>query len=292
MSQERYALYLGCTIPAKDFSYEVSLRKVFEELGIGLEDMEGYICCGYPSETPIAHDTWLAMSAYNIALAEEMGLDMAIPCNGCFGALKKANTVLKEDKKARDHINGILKETGKEFKGTVEVRHIIEILNDHREEIEKRIKAPLKEIKAGAHLGCHVLRPSEIMGFDDPKNPRIYDEMIGLTGAESMDYPAKGKCCGNVLRGINEGLSLQLARRKVADLKDSGADCMITICPACHVQYDLGQLEMKSKLKEEFNIPVLHYPQLLGLAMGIPASELGLDLLKVKPKALLEKIGV
>lgn len=293
MSEDNsYAVFLGCTIPTKEFAYEASMRAVCKELGIGLKDMEGFICCGYPSETPIAHDTWLSMSAYNIVLAEEMGLDMVVPCNGCFGALKRANEILKADKKERDHINDYLKGLGKEYKGSIEVKHLIEVLNENRDVITEKVTKPLSEVRAANHLGCHVLRPSEILNFDDPENPKILDEMVELTGAESLDYITKAKCCGNVLRGLNDEISLTLAKEKMDDLRNHAPDCMITICPACHIQYDIGQMEMKSKFKEDYGIPVLFYPQLLGLAMGLDPESLGMNLLKIKPKALLEKIGV
>jgi heterodisulfide reductase subunit B len=283
---DKYALFLGCTIPTKDFSYEASLRRVCEKAGVELVDMEGYICCGYPSETPVAHDTWLAMSAYNIALAEELGVDMMVPCNGCYGALKRANKILKEDAKEREHINTILKDTGKHVKGEIEIKHLIEVLHTKKEEIEKLIKKPVN-IAAAPHMGCHIIRPSDIMQLD---NPGILDEMIELTGAESIDYITKDKCCGNVLRGLDEKISLEISKEKLQDLKDAEADCMITICPACHIQYDLGQMEIKTKYKEEYGIPVLHYPQLLGLAMGLGADELGIPFLKVKADEILAKL--
>jgi len=285
---EKYALFLGCTIPTKDFSYEAALRKVCVELKIVLADMEGYICCGYPSETPLAHDTWLAMSAYNIALAEEMGLDMVVPCNGCFGALKRANAILKKDADKREHINSVLKDAGKEFKGEIEIEHLIEVLYSQKDEIATRIKRPIK-IAAAAHLGCHIIRPSEIMQLD---NPHILDEMIEITGASSVDYITKDKCCGNVLRGLDENISLEMSKQKLADIRGEGADCMITICPACHIQYDLGQMEIKTKYKETYGVPVLHYPQLLGLALGISANDLGISFLKVKADEMLDNLGI
>lgn len=283
---DKYALFLGCTIPTKDFSYEASLRKVCEKIGIEIADMEGYICCGYPSETPVAHDTWLAMSAYNIALAEELGLDMMVPCNGCYGALKRANKILKENSAEKDHINSILEDTGKQVRGEIEIMHLIEVLHSRKDEIEKLIKKPVK-ISAAPHLGCHIIRPSDIMEFD---NPDILDEMIELTGAESVDYISKDMCCGNVLRGLDEKISLEISKEKLQDIKEAEADCMITICPACHIQYDLGQMEIKTKYKEEYGIPVLHYPQLLGLAMGLGADELGITFLKVKADEMLAKL--
>ena len=155
-----------------------------------------------------------------------------------------------------------------------------------KDEIKEKIKKPLN-VHAAPHLGCHIIRPSEIMQLD---NPDILDEMIELTGAKSIDYITKDKCCGNVLRGLDERISLEISKEKLQDIKEAKADCMITICPACHIQYDLGQMEIKTKHKEEYGIPVLHYPQLLGLAMGISADELGIPFLKIKADEMLEKI--
>jgi heterodisulfide reductase subunit B len=291
MSDE-YALYLGCTIPTKEFGYEASTRKVCEVLDIGLHDLEGYICCGYPAETPVAHDTWLAMAAYNIALAEEKGLDLVTPCNGCFNSLKRANTILKEDKALREKTNKELSKLGRKYKGTVEVKHIAEVLYDHKEKISENVKKPLKDISVAPHIGCHIVKPSEFMQVDDPNNPKILDELVEITGAKSLDYIDKNMCCGNVLRGLEEEVSVSIAREKLKRIKEVNADCMTTICPACHLQYDIGQLEIKSKFKEEYNIPVLHYPQLLGLAMGLDPQELGMDQLKVKANAVMEKGGI
>ena len=219
-------------------------------------------------------------------LAEELGVDMVVPCNGCYGALKRANKMLKEDAKEREHINTILKDTGKKVKGEIEIKHLIEVLHSKKEEIEKLIIKPVN-IAAAPHLGCHIIRPSDIMQLE---NPGILDEMIELTGAESIDYITKDKCCGNVLRGLDEKISLEISKEKLQELKDVEADCMITICPACHIQYDLGQMEIKTKYKEEYGIPVLHYPQLLGLAMGLGADELGIPFLKVKADEMLAKL--
>lgn len=288
---DRYALFLGCTIPTKEFGYEASTRRVCEVLGIGLEDLEGYICCGYPAETPIAHDTWLAMAAYNIALAEEKGLDIVTPCNGCFNSLKRANTVLKEDPKLQRRINKFLSKLDRTFKGTVEVKHLAQVLYEHREEIREKVNKPLRDISVAPHLGCHIIKPSEFMQVDDPNDPKILDELVEMTGAKSLDYIDKNMCCGNVLRGLEEEVSVSMAREKLKRVKDANADCMTTVCPACHLQYDIGQLEIKSKYKEEYNIPVLHYPQLLGLALGLGPEELGINLLKAKANTVLEKGG-
>ncbi len=289
---DRYALYLGCTIPTKEFGYEASLRKVCDALRIGLEDMEGYICCGYPSETPIAHDTWLAMAAYNIALAEEKGLNIITPCNGCFNSLKKANIILKDNSELLEKTNKTLSKLGKKFEGKIEVKHIAEVLHEHEKDIRASLKKPLGKISVASHTGCHILKPSEFMQVDDPNNPRILDELVEMIGAKTIDFIDKNLCCGNVLRGIDDKTSVAITREKLKRVKEEKADCMTTICPACHIQYEMGQLEIKSKYKEDYNIPVLHYPQLLGLALGFGPEELGINLLKVKANAVLEKEGI
>jgi len=217
------------------------------------------------------------MAAYNLALAEEKGLDILALCNGCVNSLKKANFLLKKNEDLKSEVNEILAKTGKEYKGTIEVKHLVQIFYEDIgiEKLKKKIKNPLK-LKVASHTGCHLIKPSYAMQFDDPEQPKILDELIEVTGAKSVDYMYKNMCCGQPIRGVNDEVSLKIAKEKLTHIKEANADCMITICPACNIQYDLGQLEIKSKFKEEYNIPVLHYPELLGLALGIDKKELGI----------------
>jgi len=287
----KYALYLGCIIPTRLIGYEISSRKVCEKLGIELVDLEDYICCGTPIKN-ISHKTWLAMAAYNLALAEEKKLDILTLCNGCANSLRMANAKLKASPELKKEINEILKKLGKKYEGSVEVKHLIKVLYEDVgiKGIAQKVVKPLKDLRAASHVGCHTIRPSLVMQHDDPEMPRILDELIEATGGKSLDYMYKIKCCGQPIRGVNDEASFEIAREKLKNVKAVGANCMVTVCPACNLQFDLGQLEIKSKFKEEYNIPVMHYPELLALAMGLKKEELGVETHRVKPFELLKTI--
>jgi len=271
-----YAFFLGCTIPTRNFGYELSTRKVCEALGIILEEMQGFICCGTPIKN-ISEKAWLCMASYNLALAEEKGLDILVLCNGCVNSLKKANFLLKKDEDLKAEVNEVLSKVGKEYNGSIEVKHLIQVLYEDIgiDEIKSKIKNKLN-LRVASHTGCHLVKPSYAMKFDDPEKPTILDELIEITGAKSIEYMYKNLCCGQPIRGLNDEVSLRIAKEKLTHIKEANADCIVTICPACNMQFDLGQLEIRSKFKEEYNIPVLHYPELLGLALGIDKKELGI----------------
>lgn len=290
--QIKYAFYLGCLTPAREASYEVAMRRVFKELGIKLVEMKGANCCGLPID-PINHDMALSLAARNLAIAEDKKLDIVTLCSGCAGMLTKTNKHLKEDREELERINGYLKEIGKEFKGTIEVKHMIKVLVDDigLEELKSRIKKPLKGVKIAEHYGCHVLRPAEYLDFDDEDNPTILRSLIELTGAEHIRYEGEEDCCGSVIVGIDKDISFNLVRNKLLHVKEAGAEAMVTICPSCHFQFDQNQPIVEKMFAEEYGIPVLHYPQLLGLAMGIPPEELALDELKVEPEGVMAKVA-
>jgi len=288
MAEQKYLLFLGCTIPYRVTSYEVSARKVFPKLGVELVEMPDFNCCGLPVD-PVNHDMTLALSARNLCLAEQQNLNIVTLCTGCATTLRKTNKMLKENKKLKETINGYLKRIGMEFKGTIEVKHLVQMLKEDvgLEKIKGAVQKPLTELKVTEHCGCHLLRPAKISGFDDAENPHILKELIELTGAKCLDYADEAECCGYTVVAIDEKVSLQLAREKLRHIKDVGAQAMITVCPSCHLMFDMQQSRIERAFGENFNIPVLHYTQLLGLAMGFNPEELALKELRVDPSSIL-----
>lgn len=244
-----------------------------EALGVKLVDMKGSGCCGTTYMESIDHKTGLAMAARNICIAEEMGLNIVTLCNGCFEVLTKVNKILKEEKELRDEINGVLIELNREFKGTVEVKHFVKMLVEDVgiDKIEGLIKRSFKGLKVAVHPGCHLLRPSDIMEFDDPEVPIFFDSLINVTGAQSVNYPNKLECCAAALLAVREELASKIALEKVATVKKY-ADIMVTSCPFCYLQYETSQLTAS----ESYDVSVIHLPQLLGLALGLNYEELAL----------------
>jgi heterodisulfide reductase subunit B len=288
-----YAIFLGCTIPARQPNYEVSARKTLEKLGIELVDLDNFTCCCPPPIQSINLETSQAVAAYNICLAEEAGLDIVALCNGCFESLAMANAALKKDKNLRERINKILAEVGKEFKGTIEVKHYLQVLIEDIgvEEIKASVVKPLSSLKVAPFYGCHSLRPSELLKFDDAERPHILEDLIEALGAESVEYRDKLKCCGGLLRGVSDDLALDLAREKLVNTSKAGAECITTLCPFCFVALDIGQLQVKSKFNEVYDMPILHYSELLALALGVAPEELALRSHKVKTDKFIEKLA-
>lgn len=282
MTDLKYILFLGCAIPYRLPSYEISARKVLKKLGVELVEMPEFNCCGFPLD-PVNHDMMLTFAARNLCLAEQQNLNIMTLCNGCFGILNHVNKELKEDKKIKEKVNGYLKEIGMEFKGTVTVKHLIHVLAEDVgfEKIKTTVQKPLSQLRVVQHSGCHVVRPAKYIGFEDPENPTILKKLIQVTGAKCLDYMDEPECCGAPIVGVNEEIPLQLAREKLDHIRAVGAQAMITCCPYCHIMYDLNQPRIERTFNEKFGIPVLHYPQLLGLSMGIAPEELALKELRV-----------
>jgi len=291
MAELKYMLFLGCAIPYRVSAYEISTRKVAEKLGIELVDMPEYNCCGLPMD-PVSHDIMLALAARNLCVAEKQGLNIMTLCPGCAGTLRKVNKMLKEDKKLKELVNGYLKETGLEFKGTIEVKHLVQVLAEDVgfEKIRGAVQKPLNPLKVAEHNGCHVLRPVKYVGFDDPENPVMLKKLIEATGAKCLDYMDETECCGAPIIGVNEKIPLQLARDKLSHIKDAGAQAMVTVCPFCHMMFDTNQSRIERMFNETFGLPVLHYPQLLGLAMGFSPEELALRELRVDASKLVSTL--
>jgi len=159
------------------------------------------------------------------------------------------------------------------------------------ERLKQSVSKPLSNLKVAAFYGCHALRPSELLKFDDPERPRILENLIETLGAESVEYRNKLKCCGGLLRGYSDDLALDLATEKLANTTKAGADCIATLCPFCFIALDLGQLQIKSLLNETFEMPVFHYSELLSLALGIDPKELALETHKIKTDKIISKIS-
>lgn len=287
----KYLIFLGCAIPYRVSAYEISARKVLQKLGVELAEMPEFNCCGLPLD-PVSHETMLILAAKNLALAEQTGLNIVALCPGCAGTLKKVNKILKKDKTLREQINGHLKEVGLEFKGTVITKHILQVLMEDvgLEKIKNAVVKPLTMLKVAEHVGCHLLRPKEYIGFDDPEDPKTLKTLIEATGATCLGYIDETECCGAPSVGISDKVALQLARDKLSHIKMVDAQALITICPFCHIMFDTNELRIERIFNEAYGIPVLHYPQLLGLAMGMTPEELALKEHRVDTSKILKQV--
>jgi len=291
-----YSFFLGCVIPNRLPQIEAATRLVAPKLGINLIDMNGASCCPAPGVIrSFDTETWLAIVARNISLAEEIGHDLLTLCNGCYATLA-AGVHEIQNPDTREHVNKILSSIGRQVKGTIKAKHLAEVLyfDVGMERIEETIVRPI-EARCATHAGCHLIRPSELRPWGGTAEDfRAFDELVELTGMKSVEYDLKDMCCGagGGLRSAKLPVSLDMVREKLEAMSREGVDCILNICPFCHLQYDLGQVQANKEFSTDFHIPVLYYTQLLGLAQGFTPREMGLDKHFVDTKPFLEKVGL
>ncbi len=287
----KYALFLGCTIPVRAQNYEISARRVARELGIEFEDLTDLACCAYPMRSA-SEKVATVLAARNLAIAEEKGLELCTLCSACTATLTEMNEHLKRDEKARKEVNKHLKKIGREYKGTAKVRHFARILYEDIgvDKIKSKVKKELLSLVLAPHYGCHYIKPSDVYGhFDLPENPHTLSELITATGAKlASDIP--NSCCGGAILGVEADITLTMAKTKLDAAQSAKADAIVSICPFCSVIFEDNQKKVGEKFEKEYGIPVLFYPQILGLALGIGEKELAFRLNKVKPKELLAKV--
>ncbi|KXH74554.1 MAG: hypothetical protein AM326_09795 [Candidatus Thorarchaeota archaeon SMTZ-45] len=289
---QTYEVFLGCAIPSRFNNYESSMRAVAKDLGIELIDFDGASCCGTVVLKSIDENSWLSMSGRNIALAEQRGHDIVTPCNGCFGSLKDTDHVLHDDESYRKKVNETLKPLGLQYSGKVKIRHFVEVLYDMKDDIEKKIVKRLDGLKVAFHPGCHLIRPSNVAEFDDPELPRKVDELIELTGAKSVHWDMKLRCCGSPLLIASEEVATKILQEKMISANGAGANCVVTNCPACHTQFDIQQIGLKDDDGTSLELPALFVTQVLGIAMGIDPEPLGYELNRVSLDPIKEILGI
>jgi heterodisulfide reductase subunit B len=289
-----YTLFLGCTIPVRALNYEISARKVAEKLGIQFSDIPDFSCCGYPIKS-VNRYAYLLMAGLNLALTEKKGLPLCTLCSACCSALTEANHEIQEDEKLRKRINEDLSQSvGKRYEGGVRVTHFIRILQQElgKKKITEQIKTDLSSLHVAPHYGCHYIKPSTLYSrTEDPEDPKSLDELIEATGAQTIQYEEKLQCCGGGVLAFDEQVALAVAQRKLEHIRAHQADAMILVCPFCDVMYESNQRKIEKVYQTEYKLPILFYPQLLGLALGIDPDELGMKMNRVKPTELIKKLN-
>ena len=288
----RYSLFLGCTIPTRQMNYEQSAREVAKVLGIEFVD-GGYGCCGFPVE-PVDEIKALSMAAANLKIASASGDTLVTLCSACGEMLNKAEKRLGEEAETAKGVGKVLAQASIAYAGErPRVLHFARMLHDDfgLDQIRARVIKPLKGLKIATHPGCHYVRPSTLYtGFDDPEFPGTLDRLVKATGAEALDYWGKTDCCGGGILAVREDIAKEMTRKKLARLTGK-ADAMVIICPFCGIMYDKYQRTLEEELGQQFGLPVLYYPQLLGLALGIEPSKLGFDINSVSVRSFLGKAG-
>ena len=285
----KLALQRCCTTPVFLKQYETSTDAVLKKLGIELVDVKEFGCCGYPLRNH-SLKAYVICSARNLSLAEKQKFNIMTFCNCCYGSLKHVDELLKKDDVLRKDINDTLSKEGLKYDGSIEIRHLLEVFYENIgiDKIKKEIVRTFKGLKIAVHYGCHVLRPRQLVQFDDPGTAAIFDQLVEITGAETVPWRTQLECCGSPMWGIDDELSMDLTEKKIADARLSGAHYFCIACSYCQVQFDRVQKILISKRNGKHHLPSVLYTQLLGLALGIDAGVLGIDQNEVDISGILK----
>jgi heterodisulfide reductase subunit B len=295
----KYAFFLGCVIPVRYPAFEKATREVMKVLGVELMDLP-FSCCPAPTNMKLAHyDTWLALGARNLCLAEEAGLPILAICNGCINTLKEVNLILKKDPKRRDQVNRALEGTGHTFQGTIEVKPLLDVLYKDigLERIAEKVRRPLAGIRIGCHYGCHLYRPPRLMYPDELSEAASYvpvsmDRILEVLGARPTQYSRKFLCCGSALgTNIDAQAANEITREKLLHMKKHGIEAVSVACPSCFTQFDRGQMMLERKYRDGFHLPTFYISQLLGLAFDLNRADLGLEDHRIGLQPILERIA-
>ncbi|MBI4763320.1 MAG: CoB--CoM heterodisulfide reductase iron-sulfur subunit B family protein [Deltaproteobacteria bacterium] len=273
-----FALFRCCPTAVFLKQYETSTEAVLRKLGVPFLDIHEFNCCGYPLKN-FDFKAYILASARNLSLAEKKGVHVLTFCNCCYNSLKQARHHLNQDGALREEINRTLGKEGLSYGQGMEVKHLFEVLlgDIGVEHIKARVIKTFKGLKIATHYGCHLLRPSRIICFDKALAPSKFDQLVEITGAESIPWRLKLECCGSPLLGIDDDLSLDLTQNKIQDAGQSGADYLCSACVYCQIQFDRVQERLVSGRSIQ-PLPSILYTQLLGLSLGIGEEDLGINL--------------
>lgn len=285
----KYALFLGCTPNGATPELKISLEAVTKKLGIELIEIKEATCCGATHLQDFDDFLALTLNARNLAYAEKLGLDMVTVCNTCQLVLSVAAERLNTDEALRAKVNEKLADSGLQYNGTVRVRHFLYVLRDDLGFENIPVTKPLTDQSIAPFYGCHNIRPSSVANKvngkeESPYVPRSLDDLIVALGGKSVDYDHKNKCCGFHVELQAPQTSFKLTGNAMTDAKDSGAEMVVTPCPLCHLSMDVQQKNAAKAVGREIDLPVLHLPQMIGLAIGIDPKELGIKHHIVQPK--------
>jgi succinate dehydrogenase / fumarate reductase cytochrome b subunit len=291
----KYAFFPGCVSRGGCPELYPAAVSVCERLGIELEVMEGASCTGagvLQEKNQRLGDT---LNARTFAMAEAMGMPIMTICSTCQGTMSQAHKRLADDPVYMAEVNETLAEEGLEYKGEVVVKHLLWIMVEDvgLENLKKYITTPLAGLKIAPFYGCYLIRPTGALGFDEhPEREDSLERVIEILGAEVVEFAGKTKCCGFPILTINERNSVAMVANHTLDAKELGADAMVTPCPLCHLNLDGFQPKAAAQRRTTIDLPILHLPQIVGLAMGMNPKAMGLNRHIISTKKLLSRVAV
>ncbi len=288
----RYAYFPGCVGQDSCNELDASTKLIAEELGIELVELTDATCCGAGFVQDVDYDLSQTLNARTFAMAERLGLDILTVCSTCQFNLDRANAELKSDPARLAEVNKMLAEVGLRYNGKVEIKHLLWVLVNEvgLGNLQRRVKVDLSDLNIASFYGCQLIRPGTLHNYDDPDRPEYFEKLIAALGGKPVDYEGRKKCCGFPITFVNERASMTMNGKHMLEAKEKGADLMATSCPLCHINLDLYQGKAEKVAGRRIDLPILHLPQLVGLAIGISPERLRLKRHIVSAKPVLQRI--
>jgi len=291
-----YSYYPGCSLEKNAAAYNISTLAVCDVLGIKLQEIEDWNCCGATEYVSLNLLASYALIARNLALATKNdGIKHLIaPCSACFLNLRKCDAYMGESPQLAEKVNIALAAGGLSYQaGTLNIRHLLDVVVQDvgYEAVASQVTRPLTGLRIAPYYGCMIVRPQIKPYVDDPEYPTTLDVLMKSLGAEVVDYPMKAHCCGGHMTQISDASAFDMIRRLIKGAVEYQADLIVTLCPMCQLNLDAYQNGMNHYFKTNYRMPVLYFTQAMGLAFGIDASKLGIGAELVDARPALEKIG-
>ncbi len=282
---KEYAYYPGCSLEKIALSYHLSTMETTMKLGVKLNELEDWNCCGATTYFHVDELLAYTLVARNLAMAEKQGLDVVAPCSACYKNMYFTREHLNDEPDLADHINFALEEDNLKFAGGSKVKHLLELFSQDigAEEVQKYVTHPLTGLHIAPYYGCQILRPRK--DHEEVENPHFFEEILAATGAHPVDYAMKMRCCGGSLIITSRIAALGMVRNLLQNAIDSGATLIATSCPMCQVNLECYQQMVNQEFGTNYRIPVLYFTQIIGLAFGIAPKRLGIgtELVSINP---------
>ena len=272
----KYAYFPGCSLEKMALSYHKSTMETTRELGVELQELEDWNCCGATTYFHVDELLAYTLVGRNLAMAEKMGCDLVAPCSACYKNAYFASAYLKEDKDLSDHINYALEADNLQYSGNTAVKHLMEVFVDDLgfEEIESKVTNPLKGLRVAPYYGCQIVRPRK--DHEDVEDPHFFEDLMSAVGADPIDYAYRLRCCGGSLIITSREAALSLVHDLLQSAVNSDAAVIATACPLCQTNLECYQMQVNQEFGTDYKIPIMYFTQLIGLAMGLSPKKLGI----------------
>jgi len=286
----KYGYYPGCSLLSTAVEYARSAEGVLDRLGVELEEVKDWVCCGATAAHATSHLLSVALPAISCAAAEKQGNDILTLCSACYNRLKQVNQELKDDPELLAQTNEIIEE---DYRASIRVLHLTELLTREigLDAVASQVRMPLEGLKVACYYGCLIARLPEQLRIDRPEYPMMVDDVLRACGAEPIDWPHKTVCCGAALTLARQKIVVRLSGEIIESAKERGADVLAVICPLCQTNLDMYQSNIEVQRNVQLGVPVLFFTQLVGLAMGLDPKQICLQKVIVDPLPVLAEKG-